>query len=62
PLPPGIDPMAFCLRLRDEAKVVLVPGTAFGPGGADRARLSFAARPEQIREGVRRLAGFHPGM
>jgi len=55
-LPQGPDPMAFCLRLRDEAKVVLVPGTAFGEGGRGYARLSFAARPEQIHEGVRRLA------
>ncbi len=56
PLPVARDPMAFCLRLRDEAKVVLVPGTAFGEGGRAFARLSFAARPEQIREGVRRMA------
>jgi aspartate/methionine/tyrosine aminotransferase len=55
-LPLGPDPMAFCLQLRDEAKVVLVPGTAFGEGGRGYARLSFAARPEQIREGIRRLA------
>ena len=50
------DPMAFCIKLRDEAKVVLVPGTAFGDAGRNYARLSFAARPEQIREGVRRMA------
>lgn len=50
------DPMAFCLKLRDEAKVVLVPGTAFGEAGRPYARLSFAARPEQIREGIRRMA------
>ena len=42
-LPPGSDPMTLCLRLRDEAKVVLVPGTAFGRGGSHHARLSFAA-------------------
>lgn len=52
------DPMAFCLRLRDEAKVVLVPGLVFGEGGRGFARLSFAASPEQLREGVRRLAPF----
>jgi aspartate/methionine/tyrosine aminotransferase len=50
--------MAFCLRLRDEAGVVLVPGLAFGEGGRSHARLSFAARPEQITEGVKRLAPF----
>lgn len=50
------DAMAFCLRARDEAGVVLVPGHTFGEAGRGHLRLSFAARPEQIREGVRRLA------
>lgn len=60
PLPSSAhaDPMAHCLRLRDQAGVVLVPGLAFGEGGRGFARLSFAARPDQIREGVRRLAAF----
>ena len=60
PLPPSAhaDPMAFCLRLRDEAKVVLVPGLVFGEAGRPFARLSFAASPEQLTEGVRRLAPF----
>jgi aspartate/methionine/tyrosine aminotransferase len=59
-LPEGArqDPMAFCMKLRDEAKVVLVPGTAFGEAGRSHARLSFAARPDQIREGVRRMAPY----
>jgi aspartate/methionine/tyrosine aminotransferase len=50
------DALACCLRLRDEAGVVLVPGSAFGPGGGGHVRLSFGALPEQITEGVRRLA------
>ena len=60
PLPPAAhaDPLAFCLKLRDEAKVVLIPGLAFGEGGRGHARLSFAATPEQLREGVRRLAPY----
>ena len=52
------DPMGFCLRLRDEGRVVLVPGLVFGEGGRRFARLSFAASPEQLREGVKRLAPF----
>lgn len=52
------DPMAHCLRMRDEAKVVVIPGIAFGERGRAYARLSFAALPEQIREGVRRIARF----
>lgn len=64
PLPGGAvgpahrDPWSFCLWLRDEARVVLVPGEVFGPAGRGHVRLSFAASPEQIREGVRRLAPY----
>lgn len=60
PLPASAhaDPMAFCLRLRDEGGVVLVPGLVFGEGGRGFARLSFAASPDQLREGVKRLAPF----
>jgi aspartate/methionine/tyrosine aminotransferase len=50
--------VAFALRLRDEAKVVLIPGLAFGEAGRGHARLSFAATPDQLCEGVRRLAPF----
>lgn len=52
------DPLAFALRLRDEAGVVLIPGLAFGEGGRGHVRLSFAATPEQLQEGVRRLAPY----
>jgi aspartate/methionine/tyrosine aminotransferase len=60
PLPPEAhaDPLAFALKLRDEAGVVLIPGLAFGEGGRGHARLSFAATPEQLQEGVRRLAPY----
>jgi len=52
------DPMAFCIRLRDEGGVVVVPGSAFGTAGRGHVRLSYAGDPAQIREGVRRLAPF----
>ena len=59
-LPPSAlaDPMAFCLRLRDEGGVVVVPGMAFGAGGHGFVRLSYAGDPARIREGVLRLAPF----
>lgn len=59
-LPEGAlaDPWSFCLALRDQARVVLVPGEVFGPAGRAHVRLSFAAFPEQIAEGVRRIAPF----
>jgi aspartate/methionine/tyrosine aminotransferase len=59
-LPPdGLeDPMAFCLRLRDEGGVIVVPGLAFGEGGRGFLRISYAGEPALIQEGVRRLAPF----
>jgi aspartate/methionine/tyrosine aminotransferase len=50
--------MAFCLRLRDQGGVVVVPGQAFGQGGRGHVRLSYAGDPGQIVEGLRRLAPF----
>jgi len=60
PLPPSAlgDPMAFCLRVRDQGGVVVVPGSAFGERGRGHIRLSYAGDPDQIREGVRRLAQY----
>jgi aspartate/methionine/tyrosine aminotransferase len=52
------EPMAFCLRLRDQGGVVVVPGSAFGEGGRGHIRLSYAGDPAQIAEGVARLAPF----
>lgn len=54
----GKDETAFCLRIRDEAGVIVVPGIAFGSRGSGRVRVSWAGQPRDIREGVRRLAGF----
>lgn len=60
PLPPWAegDPLAFALRLRDEARVVTVPGLAFGPGGRRHLRLSYGGDPEMIRMALSRLAPF----
>jgi aspartate/methionine/tyrosine aminotransferase len=52
------DPIAFAVKLRDEADVVAIPGLVFGEQGRSYLRVSFAARPEQIVEGIRRLAPY----
>lgn len=52
------DPWAFCVAVRDRGGVVVVPGDVFGPAGRPYVRLSFAASPEQVDLGVRRLAPF----
>lgn len=60
PLPPGagIDPLAFCLRVRDQGKVIIVPGIAFGEAGRAYARVSYAGSPADITKGIYRLAPF----
>ncbi len=50
--------LALALRLIEEEKVVVIPGAAFGPGGEGFLRISFAAEPEAIEEGLRRLGRF----
>ena len=58
-LPPGLDAKAMLPRAI-AARVAYVPGTGFYSGGAglDHLRLSYCfPEPDQIREGVRRLAG-----
>ncbi len=55
---PGVaDDMAFCHRLLEEQHVVVVPGSAFGPGGEGSIRLSFGATPtDRLDEVVHRIA------
>ena len=50
------DEEAFALRLLRERGVAVVPGTAFGSGGAGLVRVSLAAAQEAIEEGLARLA------
>ena len=39
----------------EEAKIALVPGNVFGPGGEGYLRMSFANSYENVEEGCRRL-------
>jgi aspartate/methionine/tyrosine aminotransferase len=48
----------IAMELLRKEKVVTIPGAAFGPRGDGYLRLSFAAEPEQIEEGIRRLGRF----
>ncbi|MEI7666149.1 MAG: pyridoxal phosphate-dependent aminotransferase [Synechococcaceae cyanobacterium ELA263] len=53
----GLDSMTLCNRLLDEVGLAVVPGVAFGD---DRCiRLSCAASPATIEDGLERLARFH---
>ncbi len=52
----GLDSMTLCHRLLEEAGLAVVPGAAFGD---DRCiRLSCAASPAMIQEGLQRLQTF----
>lgn len=42
--------------LRDRCGVAVLPGSAFGPAGAGRVRISLAAAPDQLDLATRRLA------
>ncbi len=50
-----IDDYAFAIRLLKEARVTVVPGSAFGPGGEEHARLCFAMSKDAINEAFDRI-------
>ena len=56
----GIDSLTLCTRLLDEVGLAVVPGAAFGD---DRCiRLSCAASPEAILDGLERLRAFQANL
>jgi len=54
----GMSSMDFATRLLKEQKVAVVPGTAFGPGGAGFVRASFSTGYDQIIQACDRVAKF----
>jgi aspartate/methionine/tyrosine aminotransferase len=48
----------FTLRLLRDAKVAVVPGEAFGPGGEEYIRMCFAVSRDDIIEGFERISRF----
>jgi len=57
PLPAGLPSAEFARRALDEAGVVLLPGSAFGPGGEGFFRIALTVGAARLREGVLRLGG-----
>ena len=51
----GIGSMEFALRLLREARVVTIPGAAFGPDGENHIRLSFGGNESEINEAFDRI-------
>lgn len=54
-LQPGVSSMTLALRLLNEARVITIPGAAFGPDGEHHIRLSFGGREEEIEEALDRV-------
>ncbi len=50
-----MDSFKVSLKILKEAKVITIPGDAFGPSGKGYLRFSFACSPKEIEEGFRRL-------
>jgi len=53
---PGVDSMTFALRLLHEARVITIPGAAFGPTGENHIRISFGGTESEINEAFDRIA------
>lgn len=54
----GLSSRDFAIRLLQEKRVVVVPGTGFGDGGEGFVRLAYATSEENIREGLKRIKEF----
>ncbi|MGA1128641.1 MAG: pyridoxal phosphate-dependent aminotransferase [Chthoniobacterales bacterium] len=56
--PTGLTSREFSLRLLEEHKVAVVPGTAFGKDGEGFVRCSYATAMDQIKIAMERMAVF----
>jgi aminotransferase len=54
----GLSAQEFATRLLHEARVAVVPGDAFGPGGAGHVRCAYATSLAQIEEALERIDRF----
>ncbi|MDQ3780645.1 MAG: aminotransferase class I/II-fold pyridoxal phosphate-dependent enzyme [Chloroflexota bacterium] len=56
--PTGLSSQEFAERLLHEARVAVVPGDAFGTGGAGHVRCAYATSIDQLEEALRRIERF----
>jgi len=54
----GMDDETFAQALLHEERVAVVPGTAFGPSGADHVRMCYATAYEDLVEALDRIERF----
>ena len=55
PVPDGVDDWTFVRAMIDDARVVVTPGSAFGPGGTGYYRLSYVADPPVLESAMERI-------
>ncbi|MCU0770716.1 MAG: aminotransferase class I/II-fold pyridoxal phosphate-dependent enzyme [Verrucomicrobia bacterium] len=58
----GLNAREFAVRLLEQERVAMVPGTAFGPGGEGYMRASYCATLEDLEEAVKRIGRFVKGL
>lgn len=54
----GLSSVDFCNRLLDEAKLVCIPGSAFGDCGEGFIRIAYTCSDDDLREAVARFTDF----
>jgi aminotransferase len=54
----GMTSFEFCMKLLEEEKVLVFPGTAFGSGGEGFIRISLLDKNERVKEGMARMVRF----
>ena len=58
----GLSSREFSLRLLQEKKVAVVPGSAFGASGEGHVRCSYATALDQIKIAIERIGEFYGGL
>lgn len=56
--PTGLDEETFAMKLLEEEKVAVVPGSAFGPSGKGHIRCAYATSTENLTEALTRIGRF----
>jgi len=52
------DSWKFCYDLAKKAKVAVIPGASFGPGGEGYVRISYAASTEDLKKAISRIQDY----
>jgi LL-diaminopimelate aminotransferase len=56
PVPKGYTSTDFCMKLIEEAAVIVTPGNGFGPNGEGYFRIALTLGEQRLQEAVKRIA------